>query len=151
MFLYVPILFLPLFSLNDSQFIAFPLKGFTLRWYEDLLDNVALHKALWNSIKVGAFTALVATIFGLFGAKAITRYQLPGQKPLVAIIMLPLVVPGVILGTSLLILVSRLGLGLTLYNYYRTHTDCSAILGRDPDLPLRRIQQRDGRSLRRLR
>ena len=51
-FLYVPVLVLPLFSLNNSAFIAFPLAGFTTRWYAGLADS-ALQHALVNSLKVG--------------------------------------------------------------------------------------------------
>ncbi|MEM7221989.1 MAG: ABC transporter permease [Pseudomonadota bacterium] len=113
-FLYIPVLFLPLFSFNDSLFVAFPIEKFTLRWYGDMLNNAPMHAALWNSLKVGFTAATVSTIFGILGAKAVTRYRLPGQKPVIAAIMLPLVVPEIILGTSLLILVNNIGLGLSL-------------------------------------
>ena len=54
-FLYVPVLFLPLFSFNNSAFIAFPLVGFTTKWYGQMLADTAMHHALWNSLKVGSF------------------------------------------------------------------------------------------------
>ena len=114
-FLYIPVLFLPLFSFNDSLYIAFPLKGFTTKWYASMIGNGPLLAALVNSIKVGAATAVLATILGIFGAKAVTRYRLPGQKPVVLVIMLPLVIPGIILGVALLMLMSRLGVTLSLY------------------------------------
>ena len=38
-FIYIPVMFLPLFSFNDSIFIAFPLKGFTFEWYRQLADS----------------------------------------------------------------------------------------------------------------
>ena len=38
-FLYVPVLFLPIFSLNDSAIVAFPLKGITTEWYNELWHN----------------------------------------------------------------------------------------------------------------
>ncbi len=114
-FLYIPVLFLPLFSFNDSLYIAFPLKGFTTKWYASMISNGPLLAALVNSIKVGATTAVLATILGIFGAKAVTRYRLPGQKPVVLVIMLPLVIPGIILGVALLMLMSRLGVTLSLY------------------------------------
>jgi spermidine/putrescine transport system permease protein len=120
-FLYVPVLFLPLFSFNDSIYIAFPFKGFTTSWYEQMLDNKPMHAALMNSIRVGSVAAVVATIFGIFGAKAVTRYRIRGQKPVVAAIMLPLVIPGIILGVALLILVNRLGIPLSLYTITLGH------------------------------
>ena len=107
-FLYIPVLFLPVFSFNDATFIAFPLRGFTTKWYTSMLNNGPMHAALWNSVKVGLATALFATILGILGAKAVTRYRMPGQKPVIAVIMLPLVIPGIILGVALLVVVNKI-------------------------------------------
>jgi spermidine/putrescine transport system permease protein len=120
-FLYVPVLFLPLFSFNDSLYVAFPLKAFTTKWYAEMLANQQLHAALVNSLRVGAATAVFATILGVLGAKAVTRYRMPGRKPVVFTIMLPLVIPGIIMGVALLILVSRLGIPLSLYTVTLGH------------------------------
>jgi spermidine/putrescine transport system permease protein len=114
-FLYIPVLFLPLFSFNDSLFIAFPLKGFTTAWYEELFHNEPLFAALLNSLRVGVTTSVISTFLGIFGAKAITRYRMPGQKPVVGFIMLPLIIPDIIFGVSLLILMTSLGVPLSLY------------------------------------
>ena len=120
-FLYVPVLLLPLFSFNDGLYIAFPIQGFTTRWYAEMFANTAMHAALLNSLRVGLVTAVVATGLGIFAAKAITRYRVPGRKPVVGVIMLPLVVPGIILGTALLILVNNVGLGLSLVSVTLGH------------------------------
>jgi len=121
-FLYVPVLFLPLFSFNDSLYISFPLKGFTTHWYEVMLNDQPMFAALMNSIKVGLASSVLATTLGIFGAKAMTRYRMPGQKPVFFVIMLPLVIPGIILGVALLILVSRIGIDLSLYTVAMGHT-----------------------------
>ena len=121
-FLYIPVLFLPLFSFNDSIYIAFPLKGFTTEWYQDLFANEPLFAALINSLKVGAVASVLATALGIFAAKAVTRYRLPGRKPLIGFIMLPLVIPGIVFGVALLILMSRLGVPLSLYTVTLGHT-----------------------------
>jgi len=120
-FLYIPVLFLPLFSFNDSLYISFPLRGFTTKWYASMINNEPMLAALLNSVKVGATTAVLATILGIFGAKAVTRYRLPGRKPVVFVIMLPLVIPGIILGVALLILMSRMGVTLSLYTVTLGH------------------------------
>jgi len=113
-FLYVPVLFLPLFSFNDSFFISFPLAGFTTKWYDQMLADSAMHQALWNSLKVGSVTALVSTILGLLAAKAITRYQIPGKAAVVGVASLPLFVPDIVLGISLLILMNVISIPLSL-------------------------------------
>ena len=120
-FLYIPVLFLPLFSFNDALHVTFPLKGFTTKWYEQMFYDEKMHQALWNSIKVGAVTSVVATTLGIFGAKAVTRFRMPGQKPVISVIMLPLVIPVIIMGVALLILFTRVGLPLTLFTVTLGH------------------------------
>lgn len=114
-FIYIPVLFLPLFSFNDSIYIAFPLQGFTFEWYEKMAASDGLLAALKNSLKVGSAVAVCATILGTFAAKAVTRYKLPGRGPVITFIMIPLVIPGIIMGIALLVIANMSGLGLSLY------------------------------------
>ena len=120
-FLYIPVLFLPLFSFNESAFIAFPIKGFSTKWYVQLFDNEPIFAALMNSVWVGTAASVIATILGVFAAKAVTRYRMPGRAPIIGFIMLPLVIPGIIFGVALLILMSRLGVPLSLYTVTLGH------------------------------
>ncbi len=101
-FLYGPVLLLPLFSFNDSIYVAFPLKEFTFKWYHEMIENTQLIKALYASVKVGVAVAFVSTVFGVLAAKALTRYYLPGRGAVVAVIMVPLVIPYIILAIALL-------------------------------------------------
>jgi spermidine/putrescine transport system permease protein len=114
LFLYVPVLLLPLFSFNDSIFVSFPLKGFTTKWYEQAFADQDMLNALIASLQVGAVVAIISTILGLFGAKAVTRYRMPGQTAVTGMIMLPLFIPEIILGISLLILINGLEIDLSL-------------------------------------
>jgi len=120
-FLYVPSLFLPLFSFNDSIYIAFPLKGFTLKWYGEMMASAGLLDALYNSLKVAGVVAVVATILGMLAAKAMTRYTFPAKGALASFIMLPFVVPGIILGIALLVLTFSIGLQLSLFTIAVAH------------------------------
>jgi spermidine/putrescine transport system permease protein len=113
-FLYVPVLFLPVFSFNDSQFVAFPLTRFTTRWYIGLGADTAMQHALVNSLKVGAATALLSTLLGLTAAKAVTQYRLRGAHAALGFISLPLFIPDIVLGISLLLLLGALDLPLSL-------------------------------------
>ena len=113
-FLYGPVLFLPVFSFNDSIFVAFPLKGLTTKWYEQAFADDDMLRALTASLQVGAVASIVATILGLLGAKAVTRYRMPGQSLVTGTIMLPLFIPEIILGIALLILVNSLSIPLSL-------------------------------------
>lgn len=113
-FLYVPVLVLPVFSFNNSEFIAFPLSGFTTRWYAGLAGDSAMLHALGNSLKVGAVTALLSTMLGLGAAKAVTQYRLKGAGAALGFISLPLFIPDIVLGISLLLLLGATGLPLSL-------------------------------------
>ena len=113
-FIYGPVLVLPVFSFNDSIYVAFPLKGFTLQWYEDMINNPGMLDALMNSLKVGGTVAVLSTILGTLAAKAVTRYRMPGRGPVVGFIMLPLVIPEIIMGIALLVMASTGGIPLSL-------------------------------------
>ena len=63
-FLYAPVLLLPLFSFNDNIFAIFPLKGFTLKAYGQLAEDTKLLAAVQNSIVVGICVAVISTAFG---------------------------------------------------------------------------------------
>ena len=66
--LYVPVLFIPLFSFNDSIYVRFPLKGFTLEWYGQLWLREPVWNALWNSVKVGIVVSIISTLLGVIAA-----------------------------------------------------------------------------------
>ena len=121
-FLYGPVLLLPVFSFNDAIFAAFPLKGFTLQWYGQMLSNGPLKAALYSSLKVGAAAAAVSTVLDVFAAKPVTRYRLPFRAPILGLILLPLVVPSIILGIALLTLVVKvLNIEPSLYTIGAAH------------------------------
>jgi len=113
-FLYLPVLVLPIFSFNNSEFIAFPLSGFTTRWYAALASDSAMLHALGNSLKVGIVTALLSTLLGLTTARAVTRSRLRGAGVALGFISLPLFIPDIVLGLSLLLLLGAAGLPLSL-------------------------------------
>jgi spermidine/putrescine transport system permease protein len=120
-FLYVPVLFLPLFSFNNSVFIAFPLSGFTTQWYREMAGDTAMLRALGNSLEVGAVTAAISTLLGLLAAKALTRYRVPGGAAILALTSLPLFIPDIVLGISLLILLTAVGMPLSLLSVIAGH------------------------------
>ena len=121
-FLYLPVLFVPLFSFNSGTIVAFPIKGWTLDWYRQLGGEDTLIQALWNSLAVGAVTALLATAMGLFAARAFVRYRFRGQRGAEGLVMLPLVIPGIIVASSMLVLFLFMGLKPSLLTVTLGHT-----------------------------
>ncbi len=119
--LYAPIMFIPLFSFSDGLYIRFPIEGWTLRWYGELFQRTAVLNALENSLRVAASVAVVSTFLGIFAAKALVRYRIPGKGPILGFILLPLVVPPIIFGVALLLMVSALSIPLSLYTIAAGH------------------------------
>ncbi|MBL9046634.1 MAG: ABC transporter permease, partial [Tabrizicola sp.] len=93
LFLYGPILLLPIFAFNDGKVVAFPLKGLTLNWFGEMLADQNLRLAAKNSLIIALSVATVSTVLGIFAARASVRYSFPGKAPIMGLIMLPLVLP----------------------------------------------------------
>jgi spermidine/putrescine transport system permease protein len=122
-FLYAPIALLPLFAFNDATIIAFPLSGFTTKWFAELTTVRAMHDALWNSLTIAVTSAILATILGICAARAATRYRFPGKAGIMGLIMLPLVLPEIIVAVSLLVVIIQvLGLPLAQWSVIAAHT-----------------------------
>ncbi len=120
-FLYAPILLLPLFAFNDGTIIAFPLKGFTTKWFEQMAQSDQLLGAVKNSLIVAGASAIGATILAIFAARASTRYEFRGKGGLMALIMLPLVLPEIIIAMAILVILLQMGLSLGLHTIILGH------------------------------
>jgi spermidine/putrescine transport system permease protein len=114
-FLYLPILVMALFSFNDSEFTGLPFHGFTLRWYAAVLDDRQVLRSIGNSVYVALGAVGISVLFGLPAAIALDRYRFPGKPLFRSIVLLPIVLPGVITGVSLLLFYVLLHFKLSLY------------------------------------
>lgn len=121
LFLYAPVILLPMFAFNDATIISFPLSGFTTKWFEILWQTEALHGALRNSLIVGVATSVVSTLLGACAARAVARYRFPGKRGMMGFIMLPLVLPEIIVAVALLVLLMQLGMPLSLWTVICGH------------------------------
>jgi spermidine/putrescine transport system permease protein len=120
-FLYGPILLLPLFAFNDSTVVAFPLKGFTTQWFRSVWADADLWKAVRNSLFVACTASVLATTLGVFAARASTRYVFPAQGAVMGLIMLPLVLPDMIMAMALLVVLLSLNIELSLVTVILGH------------------------------
>lgn len=121
LFTYTPLFVLAIFSFNDSIIMAFPLKGFTLKWYEAFVADQTAISAILNTIYVATASASVATIAGLMAALALVRHRFPGRELYTNVILMPMVIPGILLGISLLSLFSQSGVPLSLLTVMTGH------------------------------
>mgnify|MGYP003383287000 CR=1 FL=1 len=121
-FLFAPIILLPLFAFNEGKIIAFPLTGFSTQWFEALFNRPSLHDAVGNSLIIAVSTAIIATIFGIFAARGGALADYPFKGGMVGFIMLPLVLPEIILAVALLVIVTKvLGLSPNLFTIILAH------------------------------
>jgi spermidine/putrescine transport system permease protein len=120
-FLYGPILLLPIFAFNDSTVVAFPLKGFTTQWFRNVWDDSDLWQAVRNSLLVAVTASVIATAFAVFAARASTRYGFPGKGGIMGLIMLPMVLPDMIMAMALLVVLLSLGVQLSLVTVIMGH------------------------------
>lgn len=107
-FLYLPIALLIIFSFNDSVTLRFPLVGFTLDWYRQMITEKTLLQSVVNSLLVGIGSSFLATVLGTMGAIAVVRFDFPGRELFVGLSAIPLVIPSIVLGVALLIVFRQL-------------------------------------------
>ena len=112
-FLYLPIFVLVINSFNESRFGGV-WEGFSLKWYEKLMVERAVWQALYNSLTIAGITTIVTTILGTTAALAMQKYYTFLQKTHYAIMYLPLVIPDVLMGVSLLLFFVSLSIDLGL-------------------------------------
>jgi spermidine/putrescine transport system permease protein len=119
-FLYAPILVLVVFSFNRGRLTA-SWEGFTLLWYGKLLNNPQILASLRNSLLVACATTVVCTIVGTAAALAFFRHRFRKQAALDAFITLPIVVPEIVLASSLVLLFAAIGLRLGFLSVVLAH------------------------------
>jgi ABC-type spermidine/putrescine transport system permease subunit II len=113
MFLYLPILVLLVFSFNASRFAA-TWQGFSWHWYGQLIQDGALHAAAGNSLIVAVVSTVLATALGIPAALGLERLTHRSQQALNGMFLLPLVIPEVMMGVSLLLFFVMIGMPLSL-------------------------------------
>jgi spermidine/putrescine transport system permease protein len=111
LFFYLPIAILILFSFNESR-LNVVWTGFTTQWYAALWHDTLLVRAMKNSLVVATATTAVSVVLGTAGAWLLYRYRYRAASMLETLVFLPMIVPEVILGVSLLILFVVVGIQL---------------------------------------
>lgn len=113
-----PILLALLMSFNDGATLAFPPKGFSLRWYAALLDPVAsepIHTAARNSLETALSTVVVVTLITAPAAFALARAPRRFAASVEPVLLAPLVLPSLVYALAALLALSLLGLGPSFY------------------------------------
>jgi spermidine/putrescine transport system permease protein len=113
-FLYLPIAVLILYSFNGQGVGGFPPHHLTLDWYRILFADGAIWDAVLNSLQVALVAMVISLALGIPAALALDRVQFPGKALFRRIVLLPLILPGIITGLSLLMLFNLTSVKLSL-------------------------------------
>jgi spermidine/putrescine transport system permease protein len=116
LFLFLPLLVVAVFAFNDAPYPAPPWRGFTLDWFlgnaaagrTGLFGDHELLGSIWTSFVVACWVTVLSVTVGTTNAFLIERAQFRGKPALSLLMLAPLVIPGVILGISILAFASRL-------------------------------------------
>jgi len=115
-FLFVPLVTVAVFAFNNAPYPAPPWRGFTLDWFlgnpsagrVGLFSDTELLGSIWTSVVVACWVTALSVIVGAANSFLMERWEFPGKQTLSVLMLVPLVIPGVILGISILALSSRI-------------------------------------------
>lgn len=105
-FLYLPLLILAMYSFNESRINAV-WTGFTFNWYEALFQNRRVLEALTNSLFIAVISTIASTTLGMIAAIALNRYQYKYKPVINGLLYLPILIPEIVMGLSLLVLFAQ--------------------------------------------
>lgn len=119
-FLYLPIFVLVVFSFNKSKLNA-TFTGFTLDWYKNLINNTQILEALKNSLIIAFISTFFAVIIGTLAAIGMYRYKFKGKRAMEGLLYIPVVIPEIVMGISMLAFFSSLNLSAGLITLILAH------------------------------
>lgn len=103
-FLFAPIALVIVFSFNASRTGTFPVTGWTFKWYHDVFANYDIQSAFWTSIKIALQATAISTVVGTAAAFPLVRSRVPFRAGVRVFMTLPIMIPGLLIGVSLLAL-----------------------------------------------
>jgi spermidine/putrescine transport system permease protein len=120
-FIYLPVVILVLYSFNRDGVGGFPPSRLTLDWYRQLFADGAIWDAALNSLIIAISAVALSLTLGLLAALALDRASFPGKMLFRRLVLLPLILPGIITGLSLLMLAVFARMKLSLFTVFLGH------------------------------
>ena len=120
MFLFLPIFVLVVFSFNTSR-LNIVFEGFTLYWYVELFRNPMLLESLWNTLLVAIISTAVSSVIGTVSSFALKKFDFPGKKFINELLYIPVVIPEIVLGISLLCIYAFMKIELGMFTLILSH------------------------------
>lgn len=120
LFLYLPIIILIIFSFNTSRMnIIF--EDFTVDWYHTLFQNRDLLNAFLNTMIIAVTSTAISTVIGTMSAVGLHKYDFPFKNLVQKLIYIPIVIPEIVLGISLLSMYTLMKLELGMFTLILSH------------------------------
>jgi putative spermidine/putrescine transport system permease protein len=139
-FLYLPLIILGIYAFNESQFMAWPPPGLTLKWFGEALANPAIPAAFVNSMIAALAAVSIALVLGTLAAMAVQRFSFFGRDTISFLLILPIALPGVITGIALSTTFQTFGIDFGLLTIIIGHaTFCIVIAFNNVVARLRRL------------
>ena len=120
-FLFAPIALLVLFSFNANRYGTFPITGWTLTWYRQAFSDYQVQDAVRTTIKIALQVTVISAVVGTAAAFPLVRSRLPFREGFRIILILPIMIPGILIGVSLLVLFTS--------TFHRTLSPETAVIG----------------------
>lgn len=121
-FMLTPILIVTMASFSDTNFVTFPIKGFTLRWFQRVWDYEPFRNSFILSIEVALASAVVAIVLGVPAALYLVRSRNRSAQWLMGFLLSPLSMPAIVIGFSLLFFLSAIGLPMSFASLLIAHS-----------------------------
>jgi spermidine/putrescine transport system permease protein len=115
LFLFAPVVTIVVFSFDEVGVGTFPIEGLTFKWYEDMLENDAIMEAALNSAIVAAGCAALTVALGTAASFALVRFRVRLSGGFSALVLLPVALPGLLVGVALLSFFDFVSLPLSLF------------------------------------
>ncbi|MDW9819874.1 ABC transporter permease subunit [Sinorhizobium meliloti] len=121
-FLILPTLLVMPMSLGTADYLEFPPRGLTLKWYAAFFNDADWMAATWFSFRIAFATTATATVVGTLAAIALVRGDLPGKAWLQALTLSPLIVPHIVIAVAVYLLFAPLNLTGNFLGFVIAHT-----------------------------
>jgi spermidine/putrescine transport system permease protein len=103
-YMFLPLVYMMAVAFNDTRIPTLnPWRGFTLRWFQVMWEDERMWTAMWKSVVIAVWVIALSIPLGLAGALLMTRLQVPGKPFVYAVLVSPVLTPGIIIGLSTLI------------------------------------------------
>lgn len=122
LFLIGPVLLVFPMSFSASEYLTFPPKSFSLRWYEEVLTSPRWQRPMWFSLKIAFWVAVFSSIVGTPAAYALNRGNFPGKQYVQMLVIAPVIVPNIVIALSVYFYFSDLRMIGSLWAFVLAHS-----------------------------